>query len=86
MLHVEVVGVADGAAFWHDQEVARSNRVRILKSDNGVVLVHNVRWFLLPNYSCKHVLAEIAKVWPCNPNEQERASSTGHVQRNTRQT
>lgn len=85
VLHVEVVGGADGTNFWYDQEVARSNRVRILKRDNCVVLVHNVRWFLLPNYSCKHVLLEIANefddVTQTNKRTMQRGQGCSRVER-----
>lgn len=89
MLHVEVVGVADGTNFWHDQEVARRNRVRILKRENGVVFVHNVRWFLLPNDSCKHVLLEIPNefdgVTRTNENTIERGRSYSRINKGVQQ-
>lgn len=60
MLHVEVVGVPDGTNFRHDQEVARRNRMDVLKRDDGVVLIHNVSWLLFSNNPRKNVLLGIA--------------------------
>lgn len=56
MLHGEVVGVADGTDFRHDQEVARRNRMDVLERDHGVVLIHNVGGLLLSNNSRKNIL------------------------------
>lgn len=60
MLHVEVVGVADGTDFGHYQEVARRNRVDVLERDDGVILIHNVSWLLLSNNPRKGVLLAVA--------------------------
>lgn len=59
MLHVEVVGIADGTNFGDDQQVARRDRVDVLERDDGVVLVHNVSWLLLPNDPCKYILLDV---------------------------
>lgn len=56
VLYRQVVGVTNGTVFGHDQQMARSHRVRIFECHDGVILVDNVGRLLLTHNACEYVL------------------------------